>query len=113
MRRQDFGLIRGELLETLEGLVVAEHRAIFADLREEAWSRPRAYGWMRYEDADPAGRLLEASAKLADEWADSRGRPGWPEARARFEALEAPALRRAEALARQLGFRSEPEPAQQ
>ena len=104
MRGQDFGRVRGELLETLEGLLVLEHAALHRDLLGEEWSPPRAYRWMRYESSDPVGQLLLATRRLAEEWASAAGHPAFPRVRAAFEAEERRRLGRALELARALGY---------
>jgi hypothetical protein len=107
MRGQDFGQVRGELLETLEGLLVLEHAAVHRDLLGEEWSPPRAYRWMRYESPDPVGQLLLATRLLAEEWAAAAGRPAFPAVRAGFETEERRRLDRALEQARALGYRAE------
>jgi hypothetical protein len=106
MRVQDFDRVRGELLAEMEGLVLAEHAALYRDLLEEPWSLPRAYRWIRYESSDPIARLLAASHRLAGEWAGAAGRPGYGGIRSSFEAEEARRLDRALGLARSLGYGS-------
>jgi hypothetical protein len=107
MRSQDFGRVRGELLETLEGLLVLEHAAVHRDLLGEEWSPPRAYRWMRYESPDPVRQLLLATRRLAAEWAAAAGHPAFPGVRAGFEAEERRRLGRALEQARALGYGAE------
>jgi hypothetical protein len=104
MREQDFELVRGDLLAELERLVVAEHTALHAGLLGERWSPPRAYRWIRYEDPDPIGRLIEASGRLAARWTSASDRPGFAAVRSRFEAEETSRLDRALRLAGALGY---------
>ena len=104
MRRQDFEAVRGELLPELEQLVVEEHAALHRDLLGEQWSPPRAYRWLRYESEDPAGQLLLATGRLAEEWQAAANHAGFNAVRRRFEAKEERRLRRALELARRLGY---------
>jgi hypothetical protein len=104
MRGQDFDRVRGDLLAELERLVVAEHEALHGRVLGEPWSPARAYRWIRYEDPDPIGRLMDASSRLAEEWPEAAGKTGFAAARSSFEAEEAPRLGRALRLARLAGF---------
>jgi hypothetical protein len=104
MRAQDFEAVRGELLPELEQLVVEEHAALHRDLLGEQWSPPRAYRWLRYESEDPAGQLLLATGRLAEEWQAAANYAGFSAVRRRFEAKEERRLQRALALARRLGY---------
>lgn len=51
------------LLEEVEQIVVEAVRAEAAR-RGERMSRPQAYHWLHYEDADPIARLAEGVGKL-------------------------------------------------
>ena len=104
MRGQDFGRVRGELLETLECLLLLEHAAVHRDLLGEEWSPPRAYRWMRYESPDPVGQLLLATRRLAEDWAAAARHPAFAAVRAAFEAEERRRLGRALELARARGY---------
>ena len=68
MRAQPFESLPRALLEGVEGIVVEEHRVLFGEVLGEAWSRPRAYHWIRYEDPDPIGQLILATERLDAEW---------------------------------------------
>ena len=105
MREQDFELVRGELLQAVEQLVVAEHAALHRDLLGEAWSPPRAYHWIRYESEDPIGALITASVRLEEQWRAWQGRPGAATVRRRQLAEEEERLDRALELARGVGYR--------
>ena len=73
MRDQPFERVRGSgLLEDVEGLVVAEHRAFVEQVLGQSWSPPRAYRWIRYEDPDPVGALLLAGRRLDALWREHR-----------------------------------------
>ncbi len=98
MAHQDFERIRGPLLEAVEHLVVAQHRALHGDRPGEAWSAPAAYRWIRYEDPQPVSRLLEAATRMAAQWgaAETLHEKFWRE---HSEELEA-----AVSLARALGY---------
>jgi len=104
MREQDFDRIRPQLLPEVERLVVAEHAALHRDLRGEAWTPPAAYRWIRYESPDPVERLADATRQLGDAWTRAAAAPGWTEVRARFAADAEARLRRAIAIARELGY---------
>jgi hypothetical protein len=104
MADQDFARIHAELLPELERLVVAEHAALHRDLAGEVWSPPSAYRWIRYEDPDPVGRLVEATHRLDGAWAHARNGPRAAEVREKFVAEAEPRLRRAIEIARGLGY---------
>ena len=71
MRSQPFQpVLDAGLLEGVERLVVAEHRAFTEHVLAEPWTPPRAYRWIRYEDPDPVARLAEAAGRLEREWAE-------------------------------------------
>jgi hypothetical protein len=78
------------VLVALERLVVEEHRVLFGEVLGEPWSPAAAYRWIRYENPDPVGQLIAASARLDAIWEDH---PEAREARARFAAWEAGRLR--------------------
>ncbi len=116
MRAQEFERVGGELLEVLERLTVAEHRALFEEVLGEPWSPPRAYRWIRYEDPDPIGQLLRAGERLEELWRERGGVGGVHAAgavrtdrvraaRVRFEAFERSEVERARRLAQTLGYR--------
>lgn len=69
MRAQPFESVSSDLLTGVERLVVEEHRVLFGEVLGQAWSRPRAYHWIRYEDPDPIGQLILATERLDAEWA--------------------------------------------
>ncbi len=91
LRAQPFESVSSELLVSLVGWVVEEHRVLFAEVLGEPWSRPRAYRWIRYEDPDPIGRLIDASVRLDAEW---RRHPEGAARRSQFAAWERDALTR-------------------
>ena len=64
MREQEFSsLVESGLLREVETVVVAAHRG--AALKHgKSWREPDAYRWLRYENADPVGRLDEGVQKL-------------------------------------------------
>ena len=95
MRRQDFEVVRGDLLARLEELTVEEHRVV---LGSPDWAPPQAYRWIRYEDPDPIGQLLRAGQRLDRLWG---ARP-----RAAFEAREREVVAEAISIARDLGYQS-------
>lgn len=68
MRAQPFESVSSQLLSGVERLVVEEHRVLFQEVLGQAWSRPRAYHWIRYEDPDPIGQLILATERLDEEW---------------------------------------------
>ncbi len=80
----------------MERLVVAEHRALFADVLGEEWSQPRAYRWIRYEDPDPLGQLEAATRRLEALWRENR--VGFQERVQAYGAAEELELARLEAL---------------
>ena len=90
LRARPFESVSSSLLTALERLVVEEHRVLFGEVLGEAWSLPVAYRWIRYEDPDPIGQLIMASARLGSLW-DAHPEAG--EVRARFIAWEAERLR--------------------
>ena len=104
MGEQDFARIHGALLPELERLVVAEHAALHRDLAKQAWSPPGAYRWIRYEDSDPVGRLVEATRRLAEAWERARREPRFGEVRERFTAEAERRLARALTIARDMGY---------
>ncbi len=90
MRAQPFQSVSSALLEGVERLVVEEHRVLFSEVLLRPWSPPAAYRWIRYEDSDPLGRLIDASERLDEEWGrhpEASGR------RAAFRAWEEVQLR--------------------
>ena len=89
------------LLEGVERLVVAEHRALHASVLGEPWSPPVAYRWIRYEDPDPVGQLLHATRRLDALWREHR--VGFQERVQLYGAAEEGELDRLEALAASLG----------
>ncbi len=73
MRRLPFAAVRESgLLEAVERLVVAEHRALYKEVLGEPWSPSSAYRWIRYEDPDPLARLADATNRLDRVWAANR-----------------------------------------
>lgn len=64
MARQDFSsIVESGLLGQVEKIVVDAHRD-YTERRGAKWSRPQAYHWLHYEDADPISRLAEGVEKL-------------------------------------------------
>ena len=103
MREQPFETVRSSgLLEGVEALVVAEHRALFEGVLGEAWSPARAYHWIRYESPDPVGALLEATGRLEAGWREHR--VGLQERVQAYGAAEERELDRLEAVARSMGW---------
>ncbi len=97
----DRGLPAGSLLRTMEELVVESHRRLHQDKLGEAWSPQRAYHWIRYENPDPAARLLAASEELERDWRAAGG--GIAEGADPERVLDA-----VEDAAVELGFRPQP-----
>jgi hypothetical protein len=91
--------VRRRLLPLLERIVVEAHAALHRDLLGEDWSPPIAYRWIRYEDPDPIGRLIDATVRLESEWGHLTAPV--PEA---FAQLEASLLRQALEAAAEAGF---------
>jgi hypothetical protein len=85
------------LLEGVERLVLAEHRALFADVLGEPWSPPAAYRWIHYEDPDPVGQLRRATERLDALWHEHR--VGFQERVQLYGAAEEAELDRLEGLA--------------
>jgi len=56
-------LAGGSLLRDVEAIVVEGHRALYA-AEGRRWSRPIAYQWLRYENADPVARLADGVKRL-------------------------------------------------
>ena len=52
-------LTRGSLLRDVEEIVVGGYRSVHPDA-----SLPEAYHWLRYEDSDPVGRLVDGVRRL-------------------------------------------------
>jgi hypothetical protein len=103
MRHQPFDVVREQgLLEGVERLVVAEHRALVEQVLDEAWTAPRSYRWIRYEDPDPVGALLRAGERLDALWREHR--VGLQERVQLYGAAEEAALARLEAVAGGLGY---------
>lgn len=103
MRSQPFQpVLDAGLLEGVERLVVAEHRAFTEHVLAEPWTPPRAYRWIRYEDPDPIGALLRAGERLEALWRDHR--VGLQERVQLFGAAEERELIRLEAAATVLGY---------
>ena len=88
------------LLEGVERLVVAEHRALFSHVLGEPWSPPVAYRWIRYEDPDPVGQLRAATERLDALWREHR--VGFQERVQLYGAAEELELDRLEAVAASL-----------
>lgn len=73
MRRQPFQDVAASgLLEAVEGLVVAEHRALFEGVFGRPWQPADAYRWMRYESPDPIGALILAGDRMDGLWREAR-----------------------------------------
>lgn len=64
MAGQDFAALQAaRLLTEVEAIVVQAHRRLHArDGRP--WTPADAYRWLRYEDPDPAARLLDGVRRL-------------------------------------------------
>ena len=98
MRGRPFEELRTSgLLEGVERLVVAEHRALFADVLGEAWTPAGAYRWIRYESPDPVEALVVAGARLDALWREHR--VGLQERVQAYGAAEERELDRLEAIA--------------
>jgi len=64
MARQDFEPLHASgLLQDVEEIVVDSHRRL-SEAKGRPWSRPAAYHWLRYEDPDPVGRLVDGVRRL-------------------------------------------------
>ncbi len=64
MREQEFStLVESWLLREVETTVLAAHRGAALE-QGKSWRWPDAYRWLRYENADPVGRLDEGVQKL-------------------------------------------------
>ncbi|HEX7262766.1 MAG TPA: hypothetical protein VF383_01185 [Candidatus Dormibacteraeota bacterium] len=66
MALQDFKeLTDGEpsLLRQAELIVLESHRRLYAE-KEQQWSEPIAYHWLRYEDPVPVARLADGLRRL-------------------------------------------------
>jgi hypothetical protein len=64
MARQDFeDLNESGLLRDVEEIVVDSHRRL-SEGKGRPWSRPAAYHWLRYEDPNPVGRLVDGVRRL-------------------------------------------------
>jgi hypothetical protein len=66
MAEQDFAAVTaGEpsLLRQVEEIVVESHRRLY-ELERQAWSKPIAYHWLRFEDSMPLARLLDGVKRL-------------------------------------------------
>jgi hypothetical protein len=66
MARQDFARVTaGEpsLLRQVEEIVIESHRELY-EQQGQAWSKPIAYRWLRFEDPSPVARLIEGVRKL-------------------------------------------------
>jgi hypothetical protein len=85
------------VLDAVERLVVAEHRALFEGVLGEPWSPPIAYRWIRYEDPDPIGQLIRATERLDALWQEHR--VGYQERVQAYGAAEEAELDRLGALA--------------
>jgi hypothetical protein len=65
MERADFAvLVESGVLKDVEEIVVAGYLSLHPGA-----SRPEAYHWLRYEDAEPVRRLAEGVRKLRKEGA--------------------------------------------
>jgi hypothetical protein len=64
MTGQDFDLlVESGLLRQVEEIVIDSHRRLY-EAQGREWSRPVAYGWLRYEDPAPVERLAEGTKRL-------------------------------------------------
>ena len=52
------------LLQQAERLVVDAHRHWYEAAGGRAWTEPKAYHWLHYEDPDPVGRLRDGIRRL-------------------------------------------------
>ena len=102
MLEQPFAAVSASgLLEGVERLVVAEHRALFEGVRGLAWRPPDAYRFIRYESPAPVRALLDATRRLDALWAEER--VGAQERVQLYGAAEERALDRLEGIAGGLG----------
>jgi len=53
------------LLQQAERLVVDAHRHWYEAAGGRAWTEPKAYHWLHYEDEDPIARLKEGVRRLS------------------------------------------------
>jgi hypothetical protein len=61
---QDFAeLVSSRLLSDVEQIVIDAHRRLY-ESDGLAWSKPTAYHWLRYENADPVERLKDGVKRL-------------------------------------------------
>ena len=103
MAGQPFEPVRASgLLEGVERLVVAEHRAFVEQVLGVRWTPSAAYRWIRYEDPDPVGALLRAADRLDALWREHR--VGLQERVQLYGAAEERELNRLEPLAERLGY---------
>jgi hypothetical protein len=66
MAEQDFARVtEGEpsLLRLVEDIVIESHRRLYEG-HGQAWSKPIAYHWLRFEDPMPLARLLDGVNRL-------------------------------------------------
>jgi hypothetical protein len=54
-----------QLLRAVEALVVDMHHRWYESSGRSDWSEPKAYHWLRYEDPDPVGRLIDGVRRLS------------------------------------------------
>ena len=66
MERQEFSVLaESGLLEQVEQIVVEGHRAL-SESEGLAWTPPKAYRWLHYEDPEPVSRLLDGTKRLRE-----------------------------------------------
>ena len=105
MRGRGFEELRAAgLLEGVERLVVAEHRALFGETLGADWSPAAAYRWIRYESPDPVKALLAATERLDALWREHR--VGLQERVQAYGAAEERELDRLEGIAEAIRARS-------
>ena len=98
------GVSASGLLEGVERLVVAEHRALFEGVRGLPWRPSDAYRFIRYESPEPVRALLDATRRLDALWAGER--VGAQERVQLYGAAEGRELERLESIAAGLGRRA-------